>query len=226
VELQLIVPEFVREVVEEVAFQARQDQKIDKRSGVSQRLPISLLENVVSNAERRALATGESVAVPRITDIYAALPAITGKFELEYEGELKGADNVARELIRTSVGNVFGGWYPSADLRQVTEWFDLGGTLHVDDTLSAVELLARTSEVQGLQDLAREARLGKKPSDAMLAAGVDFVLEGMYAQRKISRSEEGQFQAAEQMKRVPRMAPDPLAERDIPNLGNKKKYYN
>ena len=226
VELQLVVPEFVREVVEEVAFQARQDQKIDKRSGVSQRLPISLLENVVSNAERRALATGESVAVPRVTDIYAALPAITGKFELEYEGELKGADNVARELIRTSVGNVFSGWYPTADLRQVTEWFDLGGTLHVDDSLSAAELLARTAEVQGLQDLAREARLGKKPSDPMLAAGVDFVLEGMYAQRKISRSDEGQFQAAEQVKRAPRMAQDPLAEREIPNLGNKKKYYN
>src|SRR3954465_11471028 len=143
VELQLMVPEFVREVVEEVAFQARQDQKIDKRSGVSQRLPISLLENVVSNAERRALATSEPIAVPRVTDIYAALPAITGKFELEYEGELKGADNVARELIRTSVGNVFNGWYPTADLRQVTEWFDLGGTLQVDDSLSASELLAR-----------------------------------------------------------------------------------
>ncbi len=70
--------------MEEVAFQARQESKIDKRSGVSQRLPISLLENVVSNAERRALLTGESIIVPRITDIYAALPAITGKFELEY----------------------------------------------------------------------------------------------------------------------------------------------
>jgi magnesium chelatase subunit I len=221
-----MVPEFVREVVEEVAFQARLDQKIDKRSGVSQRLPISLLENVASNAERRALATGESVAVPRITDIYAALPAITGKFELEYEGELKGADNVARELIRTSVGNIFNGWYPSADLRQVTEWFDLGGTLQVDDTLSASELLSRTAEVQGLQDLAREARLGKRPSDALLAAGVDFVLEGLYAQRKISRSEEGQFQAAEPVKRAPRMAQDPLMEREMPNVGNKKKYYN
>src|SRR3982750_107656 len=129
VELQLMVPEFVREVVEEVAFQARQDQKIDKRSGVSQRLPISLLENVVSNAERRALATGEAVAVPRITDVYAAIPAITGKFELEYEGELKGADNVARELIRGAVSTVYDGWYPNVDLRQVTGGFDLGGSL-------------------------------------------------------------------------------------------------
>src|SRR5262245_12420819 len=99
------VPPFVREAVEEIAFQARQESKIDKRSGVSQRLPISLLENVVSNAERRALLAGESIVVPRITDIYAALPAITGKFELEYEGELRGADNVARDVIRAAVAN-------------------------------------------------------------------------------------------------------------------------
>src|SRR3954452_574069 len=93
------IPEFVREVVEEVAFQARQDSKIDKRSGVSQRLPISLIENVISNAERRALLAREPAIVPRITDVYAALPSITGKFELEYEGELRGADNVARDII-------------------------------------------------------------------------------------------------------------------------------
>ena len=112
------IPDYVREVVEEVAFQARQDSKIDKRSGVSQRLPISLLENVVSNAERRALVASEPVIVPRITDIYAALPAITGKFELEYEGELRGADNVARDIIRGAVSNVFTGYFASADLRQ------------------------------------------------------------------------------------------------------------
>ena len=224
-ELQLQVPEFVREVVEEVAFQARQDQKIDKRSGVSQRLPISLLENVISNAERRALATGERVAVPRVTDIYAAIPAITGKFELEYEGELKGADNVARELIRTSVGNVFNGWFPNADLRQVTEWFDLGGSLQVSDALSASDLLAKTEQVQGLHDLARQAGLGKRPVEPILAAAVDFVLEGLYAQRKISRSDEGQFQAAEPVKRTARVV-DPLVERDVPLASGKKKYYN
>src|SRR5437762_12994751 len=76
------------------------DKRIDKRSGVSQRMPISVLENVVSNAERRAIQTGERDIVPRIADIYAALPAITGKIELEYEGELVGGHTIARELIR------------------------------------------------------------------------------------------------------------------------------
>jgi len=222
-EIAVSVPDYVREVVEEVAFQARQDQKIDKRSGVSQRLPISLLENVISNAERRALASGEATAVPRVTDVYAAIPAITGKFELEYEGELKGADNVARELIRGAVVSVFEGYFPSADLRQITDWFDMGGNLQVDDALSAPELLARTSGVQGLHETARTIA-PKRSSEPVLASAVDFVLEGLYAQRKISRSVEGQFQAAEQPKRQARNV-DQLAERDLP-VGNKKKYYN
>src|SRR3954466_2107017 len=182
------LPEFVREIVEEVAFQARQDSKIDKRSGVSQRLPISLLENVVSNAERRALLAGEELVVPRVTDVYAALPAITGKFELEYEGELRGADNVAREIIRNAVGSVFNGYFATADLRQVTEWFDLGGTLQVDDTLHARELLARAADVQGLNDLTQHAGIRPNAEPPLLAAAVDFVLEGLYAQKKISRS--------------------------------------
>src|SRR5215471_9217025 len=103
----LETPKYIREIVEQLAFLAREDKKVDKRSGVSQRLPISVLENVVSNAERRALKAGESMAVPRVTDLYSAMPAITGKLELEYEGELKGGDAVAREIIRAAVGKVF-----------------------------------------------------------------------------------------------------------------------
>ncbi len=222
------IPDFVREVVEEVAFQARQDSKVDKRSGVSQRLPISLLENVVSNAERRALLADEPVVVPRVTDIYAALPAITGKFELEYEGELRGAGNVAREIIRNAVGNVFTGYFAAADLGPITDWFDLGGLLQVDDTLDAGELLARTAQVQGLRDLTAHAGIGTSPDAPLLAAAVDFILEGLYAQKKISRSDEFQYQGAETPRRQPRSTapPEPSVEREMPLPGNKKKYYN
>ncbi|MBT8338298.1 MAG: sigma 54-interacting transcriptional regulator, partial [Gemmatimonadetes bacterium] len=96
--LEVEIPETVTEVVERVAFLARQDKRIDQRSGVSQRLPITTLEMVVSNAERRALLLDEPVAVPRVVDVYAALPAITGKMELEYEGELHGHEKIGREL--------------------------------------------------------------------------------------------------------------------------------
>jgi magnesium chelatase subunit I len=224
---EIVVPEYVSEVVEEIAFQARQDQKVDKRSGVSQRLPISLLENVVSNAERRALLAGETPVVPRITDVYAALPAITGKFELEYEGELRGADNVARDIIRAAVGNVFGGRFADADLRQITEWFDLGGTLQVDDTLPATQLLERTAVVQGLSDLTAHAGVQPRAPAPVLAAAVDFILEGLYAQKKISRSEDRRYQGVEPPRRAARgVGPEPILERDIPMPGNKKKYYN
>ncbi len=222
------LPEFVREVVEEVAFQARQDTKVDKRSGVSQRLPISLLENVVSNAERRALLAGEDFVVPRVTDVYAALPAITGKFELEYEGELRGAGNVARDIIRHAVGNVFTGYFGDADLKQVIDWFEMGGSLQIDDTLDAGELLARTAQVQGLRDLTAHAGVGASPPAPLLAAAVDFILEGLYAQKKISRSDEFQYQAVEQPRRPqrPGIPTEPVGEREMPLPGNKKKYYN
>src|SRR5205814_5561949 len=130
------VPAFVAEVVEEIAFQARQDRRIDKRSGVSQRLPISAMENVVSNAERRALMSREDCAVARVNDVYAALPSITGKFEMEYEGELKGAETVGRELIKAAVANVADGYLSHLETRQVIEWFDVGGSLQLGDTMS------------------------------------------------------------------------------------------
>src|SRR5215203_7108567 len=104
------VPAYVREVVEEIAFQARAERRIDKRSGVSQRLPITAIENVASNAERRAIINREG-PVAGMVDVHAALPSITGKFELEYEGELRGADNLARDLIRAAVANVFIGYF-------------------------------------------------------------------------------------------------------------------
>src|SRR5919205_802113 len=91
VEGTLRVPDFIRELVEQIAFEARDDQRIDKRSGVSQRMPITVTESVVSNAERRALLTGEGEIVPRVSDLYAAIPSMTGKMELEYEGEQVGA---------------------------------------------------------------------------------------------------------------------------------------
>ncbi len=221
----MVLP-FVREVVEEIAFQARADKKIDRRSGVSQRLPITCLENVVSNAERRALAAGEQPVVARVTDVYAALPSITGKFELEYEGELRGADQVARDLIRAAVRHVFDGWFDGVDSSPVVEWFEMGGSLQVADTTPAGELLQQVRDIQGLDELVEHA--GVKPTDpaAAMAAAVDFVLEGLYAQKKITRTDEREYRAAEPARRTVRSA----EQRFDPNASlpgsSKKKYYN
>jgi magnesium chelatase subunit I len=224
--LKVDVPDYVREVVEEVAFQARADRKIDKRSGVSQRLPITTLELVVSNAERRALANGEGSVVPRVTDIYAALPSITGKFELEYEGELRGAENVARDLIRSAVGNVFSGMFDGADTRCVVEWFDLGGTLPMSDTTSASDVITQARTVQGLRELAEHTGVPKGAAAPLVAAAIDFVLEGLCAQKKISRSDERGYSAAESAPRRPTRREEQALDEEIRIPGAKKKYYN
>jgi len=221
------IPSYVREIVEEVAFHARAARKIDKRSGVSQRLPITPLELVVSNAERRALASGESPVVPRVTDIYAALPSITGKFELEYEGELRGAETVARDLIRGAVGTVFTGVFDGVDTRTVVEWFDLGGTLQLGDATSAEEVIGQTRRVQGLRELAETAGVPKGAPAPTVAAAIDFILEGLCAQKKISRTDERGYAAADTTPRRPTRRDEQQLEEELQlPRGNKKKYYN
>ena len=220
---EVAVPAFVRETVEEIAFQARADKRIDRRSGVSQRLPITCLENVVSNAERRALATDERPVVARITDIYAALPSITGKLELEYEGELKGADQVALDLIRSAVRRAFDGWFDGVDTTTVVEWFEMGGTLTAGDATSAAELLRQVSEIQGLDELVERTGSRASATAAARAAAVDFVLEGLFAQKKITRTDDRQYQAAEPVRRSGRPEFEP--NKPVPGGGG-KKYYN
>src|SRR5438128_465850 len=137
----LNVPDFIREVIEQIAFEARDDQRIDKHSGVSQRLPITVMESVVSNAERRALLTEEGRIVPRIADIYAAIPSMTGKLELEYEGEQIGANRIAKDLIKRAAGEIFEGYFVGIDFARAVAWFDEGNNVRLADTASADECM-------------------------------------------------------------------------------------
>ncbi len=195
--VRIQVPDFIREAVEQLAFLAREDKRVDRRSGVSQRLPISLLENVVSNAERRALRTGEPLAVPRALDLYAALPAITGKLELEYEGELKGAEAVARDLVRAAIGRVHSRVLDGANLSSIVQWFELGGTLKLEEYAPATVLLKQLSLIQGLFDHLPALGVTAKDPPALRLAAAEFILEGLYAHRRISRSEELGYAASE-----------------------------
>src|SRR5690606_5456870 len=121
----------ILELVERVAFEAREDPRVDRKSGVSQRLPITVLENAVSSAERRAILAGASRAVPRVSDVHGAVSAITGKLELEYEGELQGSATVARELIRKAAGSVLDERADNLSFDDVVGWFDGGGVLRI-----------------------------------------------------------------------------------------------
>lgn len=198
---QVIVPKYIREVVEAIAFLARDDKKIDKRSGVSQRLPISVLENVISNAERRAIQNAEGEAVPRVADIYGALPSITGKIELEYEGELKGSEAVARELIRMAVGRVYSNYFEGVNVAMTVKYFERGGALKVDAATGSTALLEQLMQVDGLMEKTRALGLTANEPDAVRAAAGEFILEGLYAHRRISRNEEFGFAAPEDRRR-------------------------
>jgi magnesium chelatase subunit I len=195
------MPDYIREIVEEVAFQAREDKRVDRRSGVSQRLPISALENVLSSAEQRAVRSRESAVVARVADIYAAIPAMTGKFELEYEGELKGAENIARELIRSAVGKTFSRHFVNANFQSVVQWFELGGELKIPANASSGEVLAQLKKISGLFDHLETLGVKSKDDAGIQVSAAEFVLEGLWAHKRISRTEERGYFA--EMRKTP-----------------------
>ena len=198
---QIQIPHYIRQIVETVAFAARDDKKVDKRSGVSQRLPISTMELVVSNAERRALIHGESIVVPRVGDIYAALPGITGKIELEYEGEMRGADTVIREIIRNSVASIFDQYFAETNTQQIEQWFNLGGTVQLNDAQASEGSYTELKQIQGLIEKLSPLDINAKSSPEIAVSAAEFLLEGMTAHKRISRSEERAFSAAEKKQR-------------------------
>ena len=191
----IVVPEFIREVVEQIAFEAREDNHVDKHSGVSQRLSITVMESVVSNAERRSLITGDEPIVPRVADIYAAIPSMTGKMELEYEGEQLGAHRIARDLIKRAAGEIYEGYFVGIDFSRAVQWFDEGNKLLLADTASANECKTLLEAVPELWETAQIPFDFRSGDTAKLVAACELVLEGLYAQNKISRNEEGTYTA-------------------------------
>ncbi|OYV65522.1 MAG: magnesium chelatase, partial [Gemmatimonadetes bacterium 21-71-4] len=190
------VPDFIAELVERVAFAARVDRRVDKRSGVSQRMPISVTENVVSNAERRAVATGDAEIVPRVSDLYAALPAITGKLELEYEGELVGGATIARELIRKAADETFEERAGGVNVDEIVMWFDEGGALQVADDAKADVVLQGFDVVPDLLRIVHNTGLAREDDAPQAVAGCELVLEALVARRRISRSDGGRYTRA------------------------------
>ena len=191
------VPEFVAEVVERIAFLGRKDKRIDQRSGVSQRMPIAVLESVVSSAERRALTLKEERAVPRLGDIYGSLPAITGKMELEYEGELHGSDRIARDLISAAANEVFQARAGGADVEEIVEYFEMGGALQVGADSSAEACVQGFELVPSLLQLVEQVGLAPKScSDGCRAGACELVLEALVAEKRISRSMSGGYARA------------------------------
>ena len=210
---RVVIPPWVREIVEEVAIQARASELVDHASGVSARLTIALLENTVSNAERRAHAHCEDSAVARVSDVIAASSSITGKVELVYEGEREGPEKVAKHLSGKAIKAVFDRTFPDvyaadapketnekgakdagapekmaeADYAPIVSWFQGGRTLDVSDGLDDAELERVLAAVPGL---ARVAETWMKPANsAEHAAAMEFVLEGLHQSSLLAKDE-------------------------------------
>ena len=182
--LQVTVPRFMKEIVAEITHLARQHADINQRSGVSVRMSIANYESLVSNALRRSLLLREDEAVPRISDLPAVLPSSNGKIELETIEEGKEGDVVA-ELTRQAVRKVFNHNFDLSDLADVLEYFGLGQSLEVSDTMPTGSYKQKTKEVDGLTKLMQ--RLGCAKSPALMASGTEFILEGLHLNKKLNK---------------------------------------
>lgn len=196
------IPGFVREVVERIAVLARRDTRVDQRSGVSQRMPIAVLETAVSSAERRAIRHRENDAIPRIGDVHASLPAVTGKLELEYEGEMLGARRVAAELVSAAAGHTFVRIQEDVavdvaeDFASIVEYFEAGGVIQVSEDATAAACVEGFRRVPGLIDATAALQLVTEDgSDGVSAAACELVLEGLVFDNRISRTRGGAYRA-------------------------------
>ena len=199
-EVKITVPKYLREAIEEVAFQARKSEFLDQSSGVSARLPITLLENVVSSAERRAVICGERETAARPIDLQSAVSAITGKVELVYEGEQEGALNVARHLIGRATKATFDRYLPDAyksgakedasfgPYKSVIHFFAHGNNIELSDEMPAAEVLKLLRKIEGLEEIARK-HLPVENEHLDLGAAMEFVIEGLHQSRIIDKDE-------------------------------------
>jgi len=197
----VVIPEEVRLLVEEVSFVARESDLVDQSSGVSARVAISAMELLVSNLERRALATGDDPVYPRLCDLQMLLPAITGKVEMVYEGEQQGAEVVARRLLGLAVKKVFDARFPevgkelgsggdddAGPYARIVRWFAEGNAITLSDEQPFAEYEAELRKVPGLVEVAGKygPSGGAREERAFTA---EMVLEGLHQHLKVARQD-------------------------------------
>jgi magnesium chelatase subunit I len=180
------VPRFTEDIVAEITLQARSSPDVNQTSGVSVRMSIANHETLVANALRRALRCGEPEAVPRISDLDALVQATAGKLELEYAGEARSDAEVVRELIKRATRIVFDAWVPVEAVAPVAEAFQQGWVVEVSSAQPSSGYLQGLEEIKGLREVA--ARLAGGDSPARIAAGIEFVLEGLHLRNRLNKT--------------------------------------
>lgn len=195
-DVKVIIPDSYRTILENVAFEARDSEYIDQKSGVSTRMTITAMEQVISAAERRAFSNGETEVTLRITDLYAMIPALTGKLELVYEGEQEGAANVAKHIIGKAINKTFKTDFPDPQKRSnaeeqgeyqdILDWFAKGNTLDIPDLLSTKEYKNRLDDVTGLHHIVKKFAKNSTDDDYAL---MDLVIEALHQNSKLGKED-------------------------------------
>jgi len=196
-EVKVDIPNFIKEILEEIAFQARESEYIDQKSGVSTRMTITAMEQLISSAERRALQNNEQQTTARITDLFHVIPALTGKLELVYEGEQEGAMNVAKMIIGKAIKDTFERHFPDPEQQKkqekeslykpVLDWFASGNSLELSDNLSQMEYQELLNKVSGLQNVVEKAI--DPDSKEHRFAFMDFVIEALHQHSMLGKED-------------------------------------
>jgi magnesium chelatase subunit I len=204
---KVTLPKYFREVIEQIAFEARTSEYVDQKSGVSARLTISAMENLVSNAERRAIAFKDPCIVPRICDLAYVLPGMTGKIELVFEGEQEGPAKVSKALIGKAVREVFKKYFPDPLVRRarqqpgqqkpverseyeaIVEWFEGGNKIEIADDLPLEAFYRELNRVPGLRALTMKYLKIADSSNHELASAMEFVLDALHQCSRIAKDE-------------------------------------
>ncbi len=191
--VRISVPYYFREIIEQIAFEARESEYVDQKSGVSARMTRAALEDLISAAERRALINGEDQTTVRIADLMHVEPAITGKVELVYEGEQEGAQNVARLLIGRAIKTIFARHFPDASDKRtgrapyakVLAWFNQGNQVTLSQDLPRADFAKALDSVDGLHEVVMKHSKPSTTGETM--AAMEFVLEALHQHSLIGK---------------------------------------
>ena len=194
--LNVHIPEIYREILAQVAFVARESEYIDQKSGVSARMTITALEQVVSAAERRMVVNGEQDSTLRVADLFHMVPALTGKLELVYEGEQEGAVNVAKHILGKAINKTFKMHFPDPQQKKkegddnfykpLLDWFANGNTLELPDNLSDSDYKKRLDSADGLSAVVKK---GVNIEDKNLYPVKDLVVEALHQNSMLGKDD-------------------------------------
>lgn len=203
------VPRFFREIVEQIAFEARKSEFVDQKSGVSARVTIAAMENLISNAERRAITIGDTMIVPRICDLPHVLPGLTGKIELVFEGEQEGPVKVSKALVGKAVRETFKRYFPDplrkrprsgqesqggrqvaddSEYGKIIQWFEAGNKVEIVDDMTLGDYFKELDRVKGLREVTKRYMTTVRETEDLPSA-MEFVLDGLHQNSKIAKDE-------------------------------------